>query len=207
MQQWIYDMFCFWCQIILLHLFRYAISFACQPHLIPFKEQTWDKKGMMGEKYMGTCISQGTGECPSLPQYAVHTTPKVFFHVSMLARTEVDRLYKQTRTDWEAESNNWSQTSLGSCHIIEDGGQSRGSQPPSGPTLTNQIWQSPSLLLRLLSCFTSLLSLPSRPLCSTLRFSGADSDRPARSKALSFSRRWWGWRENQISQGSCTKVY
>lgn len=42
---------------------------------------------------MGACISQGTGECPFLPQYTVHyqTTTKVFFHVSTLARTEGDK--------------------------------------------------------------------------------------------------------------------
>lgn len=85
---------------------------------------------------------------------------------------------------------------------MEDGGQNRRA---CGPTHTNQIWQSPSFLFALVS---HLLPLPllcsiwsSFALRSILRHTGADSKWPARSKALSYSGRWCGWRKNQISQG------
>lgn len=109
---------------------------------------------------------------PSHTRPSSHTQ-EFSFDVSVRTRTEGDKtqpLIKRQRHSGKL-SQIWSKASLGSCHFMEDGGQNTRLPPACGLVLTNPIWQSPSLLLRLFSCFTSpplplLCSVYSSLLCA-----------------------------------------
>lgn len=146
----------------------------------------------------------------SLTHTPIITYPKVFLDVSVLTRTEGDETEPLIKRQGQSEMSSqiWSQEPLGSLYFIKDGGQNRGPHAACGLTLTNQTWQSPSLPFFCASSHVSplpshspLFSLLLSALHSVLRHCGGDGNWPARAKALSYPGRWWGWRENQISQG------